>query len=117
MSASKEAKSAADKAKEDGFQPMYTVVAGQEFVFRGVTRSEWRELLDRRNAKVQEAGEDPVKQAAIQEDEMEHLCQIATIFPSEFDNEKMGAGTVQALSDAILIESGFAGPEVEPVRL
>jgi hypothetical protein len=114
---SKEAQAAADKAKVDGHQPMYTVISAQEYVYRGITRAEWRDLLDRQNTKIADAGEDPVKVASIKEDEMENLVKAGLIYPDFEDNMKVGAGVVQSLADAVLLESGFAGPEVEPVRL
>ena len=114
---SKEAQAAADAAKEQGFQPMYTLISNQEYVYRGITRAEWRELLDRQNVKVAEVGEDPVKIASIKEDEMENLVKAGILFPDLSDGTQFGAGVVQSLADAILLESGFAGPEVEPVRL
>ena len=114
---SKEAQAAADAAKEQGFQPLYTVISNQEYIYRGITRSEWRELLDRQNKNIADSGEDPVKIAAIKEDEMENLVKMGLIYP-ELDSEaQIGAGVVQSLADAVLLESGFAGPEVEPVRL
>ena len=114
---SKKAQAAADAAKSDGFQPMYTMISNQEYVYRGVTRSEWRELLDRQNKKILEAGEDPVKVASIKEDEMENLVKAGLIYPELGDDSQVGAGIIQSLADAVLLESGFAGPEVEPVRL
>lgn len=113
---SKEAKEAAEEAKAEGFQPMYVKISGQEYVYRGVTRQEWRDLLQRQNVRIAEAGEDAVKIAAIKEDEMEELVKASLVFPVEIA-ENMPAGVVQSLADAVLLESGFAGPEMEPVKL
>ena len=114
---SKEAQAAANAAKEQGFQPMYTTISTREYVYRGITRAEWRELLDRQNTNIAEAGEDPVKIAAIKEDEMENLVKTGLLYPELNDKAQIGAGVIQSLADAVLLESGFAGPEVEPVRL
>jgi len=114
---SKEAQAAADAAKEQGFQPMYTLISNQEYVYRGITRSEWRELLDRQNKNIADVEEDPVKVAAIKEDEMENLVKTGLLYPDLGDGAQIGAGVIQSLADAVLLESGFAGPEVEPVRL
>jgi len=111
------AQAAADKLKTEGFQPMYTVISSQEYIYRGITRQEWRDLLDRQNQKLAEAGEDAVKAAAIKEDEMENLVKVGLAYPVLSSNTQVGAGVIQSLADAILLESGFAGPEVEPVRL
>jgi hypothetical protein len=113
---SKEAKKAAADAKTEGFQPMYVKISGNEYVYRGVTRQEWRDLLQRQNLKIAESGEDAVKIAAIKEDEMEELVKASLIYPTEV-NDNIAAGVVQSLADAVLLESGFAGPEMEPVRL
>jgi hypothetical protein len=114
---SAEVQAAADKAKAQGFQPVYVKISGQEYLYRGVTRQEWRDLLQRQNQKIAAADEDLVKIAAIKEDEMEELVKTALMYPSLPANGSIGAGVVQSLADAVLLESGFAGPEMEPVRL
>jgi len=113
---SKAAGDAAAKAKEAGFAPIYTKIAGQEYVYRAVTRKEWREILAARNAKLIAAGEDLAAQSVIQEDEMEGLVAMTLLYPT-FNPDTIPAGTVQSLSDSVLMESGFAGPDMEAVRL
>ena len=116
MTVSKEAKTAADEAKKSGFKPMYVVVAGAEYVYRGVTRKEWRLHLEERNSLLKEAEQDEVRQAEIQEEAMESIVGIALIFP-EFNKDTFPAGAIQTLSDNILLASGFGGPDIDPVEL
>ncbi|RMG69778.1 MAG: hypothetical protein D6710_08305 [Nitrospirae bacterium] len=114
---SEQAQAAADRLKEQGYTPVYTVIAGQEFVFRPITRAEWRELIRRRNQQAAEAGDNQIAIAEIQEDSAEEFTKMAVVYPENFDVSKAPAGIVNSLSDAILLESGFAGPDVEPVKL
>lgn len=113
---SEEAREVAKQLKEAGYEPMLTRIAGKEYVYRGVTRKEWREILDARNKKLVAAGEDLVKQAEIEENGIEELAKLCVAYPS-MDISKQPAGVYQALSDAILLESGFTGPQIEPIRL
>jgi len=113
---SAEVQAAADKAKEEGLEVVYTRIAGKEFLFRPVDRSEWRQLISRRNKLLMDAGEDQAKAVEIQEDEMEELVRSCLLFP-EVEVEKLRAGVVGTLGDQIMFESGFGGADIEPVRL
>lgn len=113
---SKEAKAAITAGKKEGKAPLFMTVAGREFVFRAVTRSEWRSLVASRNQKLLEAGEDQAKVVEVQEDEVEELVKLCLLYPA-FDLDSLGAGVVQHVADAILYDAGFGGPDIQAVRL
>jgi hypothetical protein len=108
------AQAAADKAKEEGFEPMFIIVAGQQFVYRPMSRKEWRQHLKKQNVAIKAAEEDQTAIFEVQEDAKESLVEFALIYQ---ESKVMPAGAVEILSDAILIESGFGPPDTEPIRL
>lgn len=110
-----EVKIIVEKAKSEGFQPVLISIAGTDYIFRPVTRKEWRELLVRRHNKAMAAKDDPLKLSEIQQDEMESLVNTCLLHPKL--DEKCPAGVIESLSDSILIESGFQPAENEPIKL
>jgi hypothetical protein len=106
---------AVDKAKADGYEVEKAVIARKEFAYRPITRAEWKVLLKKRNEKLSKAGDDLLK-AEIMEEEFEHLLSICLVY-SQVPVDRLPAGTVQTLADAILAMSGFGGLDEEPVRL
>jgi len=102
-------------AKEQGYEPLYVKIAGKEFVYRFVERSEWRTLLKARNEAMAQAIDDQAK-LEVAEKEIESLLEVCLIYSTD-PIEKLPAGTVQLISDAILVASGFGGLDAEPVKL
>jgi hypothetical protein len=111
----KEVSEIVQKAKTEGFQPVLVTIAGVQYIFRPVTRKEWRELLIRRHNKALAAKEDPLKLAEIQQDEMESLVNTCLLHPKLTEN--CPAGVIESLSDSILVESGFQATDTEPIKL
>lgn len=116
VTTSEEAAAAITKAKEQGYSPAYVRIGGKEFIYRGITRKEWREIVTKRNQSIIDAGENQVAIADIQENEVETIADKCLMYP-EFALDKIGAGSVQHLADLILFESGFGGPDIEAVKL
>ena len=116
VTTSEEAGVALENAKAQGFSPAYVRIGGKEFVYRGITRREWREIVTQRNQSIIDAGEDQVAIADIQENEVEIITEKCLLYP-EFALDTIGAGSVQHLADLILFESGFGGPDIEAVKL
>lgn len=113
---SEEAQKALDVAKEKGLRPSYIIIANQEYIYRGINRKEWREIVSKRNNAIMAAEEDQVKIADIQEDEVELIAGLCLVYP-EYDINTIGAGTVQHLADLVLFEAGFGGPDIQAVKL
>lgn len=113
---SEEAKAALKKIKAEGHRPSYIIIANQEYIYRGINRKEWREIVSKRNQRIVEAGEDQAMIAEIQEDEVELITSMCLLYP-EFALNSIGAGTVQHLADLVLFEAGFGGPDVQAVKL
>lgn len=131
---SKKAQAAATAAKKTGVRPVYVTISGREYVYRGMTRGEWADLrrdISAIMAKLQTElapveGDAPkvvaekvakleVAMGDLRENEMEKVVALAKVY---YENEEgMGAGVVETLTDLIMQESGFGGPELEPVRL
>ena len=116
MTVNPEAQKALDDAKALGLRPSYIIIANQEYIYRGINRKEWREIVSKRNNAIIDADEDQVKIADIQEDEVEFITSLCLLYP-EYDTNTIGAGTVQHLADLVLFEAGFGGPEIEAVKL
>lgn len=125
MTVSKEAQAAADALKAKGGSPIYIVIAGTEFVYRPINRNEWRELKDsmtRKIAEFQGNEKDPdspeaaIKLDQLREEEMVKVMEIAKVYYADSIDD-CPAGVVDALSNAIMESSGFAGPETMPQKL
>lgn len=115
--ASKAVLEAVKTLKEEGWDPTYVKIAGREYLYRAITRKEWRDILISRNKRFAEAEGDENKILEINEDEQDKLVQMATLFPLNFDVSKAPAGVISTLSDSILIESGFNGIDMAPEKL
>jgi hypothetical protein len=113
---SKEVKAALDTIKKEGHRASYVTIANQEYIYRGINRKEWREIVSKRNQRIVEAGEDQAMIAEIQEDEVELITSMCLLYP-EFALESIGAGTVQHLADLVLFEAGFGGPDIQAVKV
>jgi len=112
---SEKAKEAIDQAKEQKIDTLYTRIAGREYIYRPITRKEWRTLRERMAARTKEAEDNPEILALIKEEELESLVELARVYYE--NNDTMYAGVIDTLSDAILLSSGFGGVEFDPVRL
>jgi hypothetical protein len=115
MEISKEVKTKAAELKKEGIQPVYITIAGKEYLYRYLTRSEWRQYQGSLNEKMANAETD-VQKSAISEMGLEDICSLGLLYP-ELDLEKIGAGVINTLADNILFESGFGGPDIEPQQL
>ena len=111
-----EAQQAVADAQIAGFDVMAVTIGGKMYVYRPILRAEWKGLLRQRNEAMQAAGEDDLKKADIMENELEELLKICLVY-APMGIEKMPAGTVQNLADAVLAVSGFAGLDTEPIKL
>lgn len=111
-----EAQQAVADAQIAGFDVMAVTIGGKMYVYRPILRAEWKGLLRKRNEAMQAAGEDDLKKADIMENELEELLKICLVY-APMGIEKMPAGTVQNLADAVLAVSGFAGLDTEPIKL
>ena len=105
-----------DHVKAEGYTVASVPVGGTTYVFRAVTRSEWRKLLSERAGMLKDVGEDPGKMLEIQENESERLVDMCVVYP-KINASNMLAGAVVSLSDQILLLSGFGGPDLEAKRL
>jgi hypothetical protein len=107
---------AVEAAKAEGFDLEYIKVGGKEFAYRPVMRSEWKTLLRKRNEAILAAGDDEVQKASVMEEEFEELLKVCLVY-SPVAIEKLPAGSVQVLVEAILAMSGFSGADISPVKL
>ena len=103
-------------AKEKGQAPVYMRVANIEFLYRSLSRKEWRKQSKEQNVSITEAGEDLVQIAEVREDAKEKMVKLATIWSSH-KGKDLPAGAIEVLADLILLESGFGPPESEPLRM
>ena len=102
---------AAEQAKKDGFRPYCVSINGQNFVYRPIKRSEWKGLTRRQNTELIDAQEDPIKLTEIKEKYIEEIVQMCVLWSEVPVDDNLGAGYVETLSDAILIDSGFGQPD------
>jgi len=103
-------------AKEAGYEPVFTKISGKEFVYKPVTRKQWRELRTRMSEAASKIDQDDDLAAAeLREEELERLVRMCEVYYE--NSENLYAGTVDSLSDSILLSSGFGGAEVDPIRL
>jgi len=105
---------AANKAKDNGQDPQFLVIGGKEYIYRGLTRKEWRKQVKKQNQQVVDAGEDVVKVSEIQEDAKEELVNLCVIYKKD---KEFSPGAVETLAEAILVASGFGPPDTDPVAL
>ncbi len=113
---SEKAKLAAEEAKAKGLEVHFAKVAGKEFLFKPINRTEWKSLLRKRNEAMTKAGDDELKKADVLEQELESLLDIALLYSTD-PIESIPAGAVQSVCDAIMVASGFTGLESEPIKL
>lgn len=109
-------RTAAEEAKAKGIEVHFVKIAGKEYLFKTINRLEWKILLKKRNEAMQKAGEDELKKAEVLEQELESLLEVALIYSAD-KLESIPAGAVQTVCDAIMMASGFAGLESEPIKL
>lgn len=113
---SEEAEAALEAIKKTHRAVNYVIIANQEYIYRGINRKEWREIVSERNKRIVEAEEDQAAIAEIQEDEVELITSKCLLYP-EFALDDIGAGTVQHLADLVLFEAGFGGPDIQAVKM
>lgn len=113
---SKEATDASKVFKDKGLNPVYIRVANIEFLYRSLARKEWRKQSKEQNIAITEAGEDLVQIAEVREDSKEKMVKFAVIW-SSYKSKDLPAGTIEVLTDLILLESGFGPPDSEPLRM
>jgi len=109
------AKAAAENAKAEGYEPLYTKIAGKEFVYRALERAEWRALVKARNQSM-EAAKTDLEKAEVAEQELEEILKVCLVYSSQ-PIEKLPAGSIQAVCEMIMADSGFAGPEIQTIKL
>ena len=114
---SPEANSAVKAAKANGINPVFITIAGGTYIYKTITRKEWRQLRKDMQAKLVEAGEDEEKLLDVKEDELLKLLNLAKVYYQEGNIDDLPAGVVDSLADSILISSGFGGAEIEPIKL
>lgn len=106
----------AEEFKKLGFEVTYTKIAGREFLFRPIVRSEWKLLLKKRNEAMKLVQDDDVKKAEVLEQELENLLSVSLLYPKD-NLDTIPAGAIQTLADAVMVASGFAGVDTEPIKL
>jgi len=110
-------KEAAEKAKADGFRPYWITLNGVSFVYRPIKRKEWRELTRAQNKELVASQEDPLELAEIKAKYVEEIVKMCVLWSELPIDDNLGAGYVETLSDAILIDSGFGSPDVPSVEV
>jgi len=110
------AQAAATAAKENGYDVEFVLIAGKEYVYRPIVRSEWRKLMKERNELMAALEEDKLAQAEALESEYEKILSLCLLY-SSVPMANIPAGAVQTLGDAILSLSGFGGLDMTPIKL
>lgn len=108
---------AADKAKKEGLRPYWVTLNGISFVYRPIKRKEWRELTRKQNKELIDVGEDQLALAEIKSKYVEEIVGMCVLWSEIPVDDNLGAGYVETLSDAILIDSGFGTPDVPSIEV
>jgi len=106
-----EAKEVVERAKAAGKRPYWVVINGITFVYRPVTRREWRNLMREQNEALSKTIDDPVGQLEVKNDYTELTVKTCMIWSEVPIDDDLGAGYVDSLCEAVLVDSGFGPPD------
>ena len=112
-----EVKEASEKAKAEGLTPYWLSINSYSFVYRPITRKEWKTITRDQNKEILEADEDLEKQLDIKNHYTELLVKNCLVYSDISVDESFGAGYVDTLFEAILVDSGFGQPDQPSIRL
>jgi len=105
-----------EENKASGYSVVLIKIDLCEYIFRSISRGEWRKILSARYARLKGKEKDPLAMLESQEFESEEIAQSCTLYPIvNFD--KLPAGVVLKLSDEILRLSSFEEEQLEVKRL
>jgi hypothetical protein len=116
-----------DQAKKAGHRVFSTSIAGKAYIYRSISRAEFRELQKivlsetAQLREIESPEEFELKSAEVKDRNEDRLVAMGLVHPvaeSELDiaNVASAAGVVTTLSDLIMTASGF-GAELEPTEL
>jgi hypothetical protein len=108
---------ACEKAKSSGYIPYWLIVNGYSFVYRPVNRKEWREFSRDQNRELMAAADDSELHVEIKNQYTEKLVKECLLYSEIPVDDTCGAGYVDTLFDAILVDSGFGQPDMASIRV
>ena len=108
---------AVEGAKKAGLRPYWIMLNGFHFIYRPINRKEWREMTRSQNKEMLAAQDDTEKQVDIKNEYTEKTVIQCLIYSDIPVDDSLGAGYVDTLFDAILVDSGFGQPDMPSVNM
>lgn len=110
-------KKAVNSAKENNQRPYWIMLNGFNFIYRPITRKEWRDITRAQNKEMIAAQDDSERQVDIKNEYTEKTVTQCLLYSDVPVDDTLGAGYVDTLFDAILVDSGFGQPDMPSIDM